>query len=172
MKKVILLLVLCLFACSASDKNADIVNKTSPIPKIEDGLKPVQRRVLYTMNDLGLFSNRPTKKSAKVTGGCLASYHPHGDTSVYDAMINMAQNWKKRYPLVFVQGNCGTVDGDPPAAARYTEARLTKLGESMLKDINKNTVDMVPNYDDSTKEPVILPSLFINVLCNGSECSS
>lgn len=137
------------------------------IPKIEDGLKPVQRRVLYTMNDLGLFSNRPTKKSAKVTGGCLASYHPHGDTSVYDAMINMAQNWKKRYPLVFVQGNCGTVDGDPPAAARYTEARLTKLGESMLKDINKDTVDMVPNYDDSTKEPVILPSLFINVLCNG-----
>lgn len=138
------------------------------IPKIEDGLKPVQRRVLYTMyNDLGLLHNKPTKKSAKVTGTCLSSYHPHGDTSVYDAMINLSQDWKKRYPLVFVQGNNGSPDGDPAAAARYTEARLTALGEYMMKDIGKNTVDMVSNYDESTTEPVILPSLFMNILCNG-----
>lgn len=138
------------------------------IPKIEDGLKPVQRRVLYTMyNDLGLVHNKPTKKSAKVTGATLGSYHPHGDTSVYDAMINLSQDWKKRYPLVFVQGNNGSADNDPPAAARYTEARLTALGEYMMKDINKNTVDMTPNYDESTTEPTILPSLFINILCNG-----
>lgn len=137
------------------------------IPKIEDGLKPVQRRVLYSMHDLGLFSNKPTKKSAKVTGNCLASFHPHGDQSVYDAMINLAQDWRKRYPLVFVQGNFGNIDGDPPAAARYTEARLTKLGEYMMEDINKNTVDMVPNYDESTVEPSVLPSLFPNLICNG-----
>lgn len=137
------------------------------IPRIEDGLKPVQRRVLYSMKELGLFSNKQTKKSAKVTGFCLGSYHPHGDISVYDAMVNLAQPWKKRYPLVFIQGNLGTVDGDPPAASRYTEAKLTKLGEYMMADINKDTVDMVPNYDESTVEPAVMPSLFPNLLCNG-----
>lgn len=138
------------------------------IPKIEDGLKPVQRRVLYTMyNDLGLVHNKPTKKSAKVVGATLGSYHPHGDSSVYDAMINLSQDWKKRYPLVFIQGNNGSIDSDPPAAARYTEARLTALGEYMMKDISKNTVDMISNYDESTTEPTILPSLFMNILCNG-----
>lgn len=138
------------------------------LPDVRDGLKPVHRRVLYGMLDLGVLSNRAYKKSARIVGEVLGKYHPHGDTSVYDAMVRMAQDWSLRYPLVDGQGNFGSIDGDSPAAMRYTEARLRKLAEEMLADIDKDTVDFRPNFDDSLEEPVVLPAKVPNLLINGS----
>ncbi len=138
------------------------------LPDVRDGLKPVHRRVLYGMLDLGVFSNRPYKKSARIVGEVLGKYHPHGDTSVYDAMVRMAQEWSLRYPLVDGQGNFGSVDGDSPAAMRYTEARLKKIAEEMLADIEKDTVDFRLNFDDSLEEPTVLPSKLPNLLLNGA----
>lgn len=138
------------------------------LPDVRDGLKPVHRRVLYGMLDLGLLSNRSYKKSARIVGEVLGKYHPHGDTSVYDAMVRMAQDWSLRYPLVDGQGNFGSIDGDSPAAMRYTEARLRKIAEEMLNDIDKDTVDFQLNFDDSLTEPSVLPSLVPNLLVNGA----
>jgi len=138
------------------------------LPDVRDGLKPVHRRVLYGMLDLGVLSNRAHKKSARIVGEVLGKYHPHGDTSVYDAMVRMAQEWSLRYPLVDGQGNFGSIDGDSPAAMRYTEARLQKIAEEMLADIEKDTVDFQLNFDDSLKEPVVLPTRIPNLLINGA----
>jgi DNA gyrase subunit A len=138
------------------------------IPDVRDGLKPVHRRVLYGMYDLGITSSKPYKKSARIVGEVLGKYHPHGDSSVYDAMVRMAQPWSLRYPLVEGQGNFGSMDNDPPAAMRYTEARLQKITEEMLSDIDKDTVDFINNFDDTTKEPTVLPSRIPNLLVNGS----
>lgn len=138
------------------------------LPDVRDGLKPVHRRILYGMMDMGVLSNRPYKKSAKVVGEVLGKYHPHGDLSVYDAMVRMAQDWSMRYPLVDGQGNFGSMDADPPAAMRYTEARLRKIAEEMLADLDKDTVDFMNNYDDSEREPTVLPSLIPNLLVNGA----
>jgi DNA gyrase subunit A len=138
------------------------------LPDVRDGLKPVHRRVLYAMNELGLVPGRAYKKSATVVGDVLGKYHPHGDQSVYDALVRMVQDFSLRYPLVDGQGNFGSVDGDSAAAYRYTEARLTRLAVAMLADIEKNTVDFVPNFDDRLQEPTVLPSLLPNLLVNGS----
>ncbi|MFN4972227.1 MAG: DNA gyrase subunit A [Bacteroidota bacterium] len=138
------------------------------LPDVRDGLKPVHRRVLYGMTELGLASNRPYKKSARIVGEVLGKYHPHGDGSVYDAMVRLAQDWNVRYPLVDGQGNFGSIDGDPPAAMRYTEARLRKLAEELLIDIDKDTVDFRPNFDDSLTEPTVLPAKIPNLLINGA----
>jgi DNA gyrase subunit A len=138
------------------------------LPDVRDGLKPVHRRVLYAMNELGLVPGRPYKKSATVVGDVLGKYHPHGDSSVYDALVRMVQDFSLRYPLVDGQGNFGSVDGDPAAAYRYTEARLTRVAVEMLADIDKNTVDFVPNFDDRLEEPSVLPSGLPNLLVNGS----
>jgi DNA gyrase subunit A len=138
------------------------------LPDVRDGLKPVHRRVLYGMLELGVLHNRPYKKSARIVGEVLGKYHPHGDSSVYDTMVRMAQDWSLRYPLVDGQGNYGSVDGDPPAAMRYTEARLRKIAEEMLADIEKETVDFRPNFDDSLQEPSVLPTKVPNLLVNGA----
>ena len=138
------------------------------LPDVRDGLKPVHRRVLFGMSELGVLSNKPHKKSARIVGEVLGKYHPHGDTSVYDAMVRMAQPWSLRYTLVDGQGNYGSVDGDSPAAMRYTEARMSKIAEEMLADIDKNTVDFQLNFDDSLEEPMVLPSAFPNLLVNGA----
>ncbi len=138
------------------------------LPDIRDGLKPVHRRILYAMHDMGLLSNRKHVKCAKVVGECLGKYHPHGDVALYDALVRMAQPFSMRYPLVDGQGNFGSVDGDPAAAYRYTECRMTAIGEEMLSDIDKETVDFVPNFDDTTVEPVVLPTTVPNLLVNGS----
>ena len=138
------------------------------LPDVRDGLKPVHRRVLYGMSELGVLSNKPYKKSARIVGEVLGKYHPHGDTSVYDAMVRMAQEWSLRYPLVDGQGNFGSVDGDSPAAMRYTEARLKKIAEEPLSDIEKNTVDFQLNFDDSLEEPTVLPTRIPNLLVNGA----
>jgi DNA gyrase subunit A len=138
------------------------------LPDVRDGLKPVHRRVLYGMLDLGVLHNRPYKKSARIVGEVLGKYHPHGDSSVYDTMVRMAQDWSLRYMLVDGQGNYGSMDGDPPAAMRYTEARLRKITEEMLADIEKDTVDFRPNFDDSLTEPTVLPSRIPNLIVNGS----
>jgi DNA gyrase subunit A len=138
------------------------------LPDVRDGFKPVHRRVLYGMQDLGVFSNRPHKKSARIVGEVLGKYHPHGDSSVYDTMVRMAQHWSLRYPLVDGQGNFGSVDGDSPAAMRYTEARLRKIAEDMLEDLEKETVDFRPNFDDSLEEPTVLPTKIPNLLVNGA----
>lgn len=138
------------------------------LPDVRDGLKPVHRRILYTMYESGLTSDKPFKKSATCVGDVLGKYHPHGDASVYDAMVRLAQNFSMRYMLVDGHGNFGSVDGDPPAAYRYTEARLSKLSNEMLRDIDKDTVDWDPNFDESRKEPRVLPSRFPNLLVNGS----
>ncbi len=138
------------------------------LPDVRDGLKPVHRRVLYGMSDLGLLSNRAYKKSARIVGEVLGKYHPHGDSSVYEAMVRMAQHWSMRYPLVDGQGNFGSVDGDSPAAMRYTEARLKKIAEEALSDIDKNTVDFQLNFDDSLEEPTVLPTRIPNLLVNGA----
>jgi DNA gyrase subunit A len=138
------------------------------LPDVRDGLKPVHRRILYAMNDMGLRPNSPHRKSARIVGEVLGKYHPHGDTSVYDAMVRMAQDFSMRYPLVDGQGNFGSVDNDPPAAMRYTEARLAKIAEEMLTDIDKETVDFMPNFDDSLQEPTVLPARLPNLLINGS----
>lgn len=138
------------------------------LPDVRDGFKPVHRRVLYGMQDLGVYSNRPYKKSARIVGEVLGKYHPHGDSSVYDTMVRMAQPWSLRYPLVDGQGNYGSIDGDSPAAMRYTEARLRKIAEDMLGDLEKETVDFAPNFDDSLEEPTVLPTKIPNLLCNGA----
>ena len=138
------------------------------LPDVRDGLKPVHRRVLYGMTELGLASNRAHKKSARIVGEVLGKYHPHGDTSVYDTMVRMAQDWSLRYPMVDGQGNFGSIDGDPPAAMRYTEARMRKLAEEMLSDIDKDTVDFRPNFDDSLSEPTVLPARIPSLLVNGA----
>lgn len=138
------------------------------LPDVRDGLKPVHRRVLFGMMELGVYSNRPYKKSARIVGEVLGKYHPHGDTSVYDAMVRMAQPWSLRYPLVDGQGNFGSIDGDSPAAMRYTEARLKKIAEELLGDIDKDTVDFALNFDDTLKEPTVLPSKVPNLLINGA----
>ncbi|MBK7148035.1 MAG: DNA gyrase subunit A [Bacteroidetes bacterium] len=138
------------------------------IPDVRDGLKPVHRRVLYAMNELGLSPGKPHKKSARIVGEVLGKYHPHGDGSVYDAMVRMAQDWSLRYPLVDGQGNFGSIDDDPPAAMRYTEARLRKISEELLADIEKETVDMRLNFDDSLEEPSVLPAKIPNLLVNGA----
>ena len=138
------------------------------LPDVRDGLKPVQRRILYAMYEMGLFSNRPYRKSARIVGEVLGKYHPHGDTAVYDALVRLAQDFSMRYPLVDGQGNFGSIDGDSPAAMRYTEARLTKIAEEMLVDIEKNTVDFMPNFDATLQEPVVLPAKIPNLLINGS----
>ena len=138
------------------------------LPDVRDGLKPVHRRVLFGMQELGLAANRPYKKSARIVGEVLGKYHPHGDSAVYDTMVRMAQDFSMRYPLVDGQGNFGSVDGDSPAAMRYTEARMSRIAEEMLKDLQKDTVDFVPNFDETLKEPSVLPALVPNLLVNGS----
>jgi len=138
------------------------------IPSVEDGLKPVQRRILYAMHEMGLKPNTQTKKSARIVGETMGKYHPHGDMAVYDAMVRMAQDFSLRYPLVFGQGNFGNIDGDSPAASRYTEAKLQKISMDLLSDIDKETVKFVPNYDSSLKEPELLPGLVPNLLLNGA----
>ncbi|MEG2525517.1 MAG: DNA gyrase subunit A, partial [Oscillospiraceae bacterium] len=138
------------------------------LPDVRDGLKPVHRRILYSMQQNGLTHEKATRKSANIVGTVLADYHPHGDQSVYDAMVRLAQSFSMRYPLIEGQGNFGSVDGDPPAAYRYTEARMSKMAGLLLEDIDKETVDFTPNYDDTTVEPVALPSRIPNLLVNGS----
>lgn len=138
------------------------------LPDVRDGLKPVHRRILYSANDLGLSPDKPHKKSARIVGDVLGKYHPHGDTAVYDAMVRMAQSFSMRYPLIDGHGNFGSVDGDGAAAMRYTEARMSKMAMELLKDFNKDTVDFRPNFDETLKEPVVLPSRFPNLLVNGS----
>src|SRR5947199_6522886 len=138
------------------------------LPDVRDGLKPVHRRVLYAMNELGLGPTRPYAKSAKIVGEVMGNYHPHGDTAIYDALVRMAQDFSMRAELVDGQGNFGSIDDDPPAAQRYTEARLSRIATEMLRDIDANTVDFGPNYDESLREPTVLPSRFPNLLVNGS----
>ncbi len=138
------------------------------IPDVRDGLKPVQRRILYAMHEMGLTPDKPFKKSARVVGEVLGKFHPHGDQAVYDALVRMAQDFSVRYPLIIGQGNYGSVDGDPPAQMRYTEAKLSPIAVEMLEDIDKDTVDFVPNFDESLTEPTVLPSKFPNLLCNGT----
>src|SRR5579864_4903384 len=138
------------------------------LPDVRDGLKPVHRRVLYGMHEAGLQPNRPYKKSATTVGNVMGRYHPHGDQAIYDTLVRMAQPFSLRYPLVDGQGNFGSIDDDPPAAQRYTEARLSRLATEMLRDIDANTVDFGPNYDESLREPTVLPSRFPNLLVNGS----
>lgn len=138
------------------------------LPDVRDGLKPVHRRILYAADELGLNYNKPYKKSARLVGEVLGKYHPHGDSSVYDAIVRMAQHWSLRYPLIDGQGNFGSVDGDPPAAMRYTEIRLTRIAEELLKDLNKDTVNWQSNFDDSLEEPTVLPGGFPNLLVNGA----
>ena len=138
------------------------------IPDVRDGLKPVQRRILYAMHDMGLYPEKAFVKSARIVGAVLGYYHPHGDQAVYEALVRMAQDFNMNYPLVIGQGNFGSVDGDPPAAMRYTEAKLSKYAVKLLEDIDKNTVDFVPNFDGSTLEPSVLPAKFPNLLCNGT----
>ena len=145
------------------------VNVSRAIPDVRDGLKPVHRRILYAMHDMGLTSDKAFKKCAKIVGEVLGKYHPHGDSSVYDALVRLAQNFSINFPLVDGHGNFGSVDGDPAAAYRYTEARLSKLANEMLKEIDKNTVDFYPNFDDTEMQPVVLPSRFPNILVNGAD---
>ena len=138
------------------------------LPDVRDGLKPVHRRVLYGMHELGIRANTAYKKSARIVGEVLGKYHPHGDSSVYDTMVRMAQEWSLRYLLVDGQGNFGSIDGDSPAAMRYTEARMKKMSEDLLADIEKDTVDHQLNFDDTLKEPTVLPTRVPNLLVNGT----
>src|SRR6185436_12275104 len=138
------------------------------LPDIRDGLKPSQRRILVAMNDLGLAPGRPYRKCAKIAGDTSGNYHPHGEQVVYHTLVRMAQSWVMRYPMVDGQGNFGSIDGDAPAAMRYTEARLTPIAVEMLADLEKNTVDFRPNYDETREEPVVLTSVVPNLLINGS----
>ncbi|TDV23558.1 topoisomerase-4 subunit A [Mycoplasmopsis mustelae] len=148
---------------------AKYVIQQRALPDIKDGLKPVQRRILYAMYDLGLSHDKPYKKSARVVGDVIGKYHPHGDSSVYEAMVNMSQPWKSNIPLLDMHGNIGSIDNDPAAAMRYTEVRLSKVTEFILNDLKKNTVAFIPNFDDSEKEPVVLPSIFPTLLVNGAK---
>jgi DNA gyrase subunit A len=138
------------------------------LPDVRDGLKPVHRRVLFGMHESGMQPNRPYKKSARVVGEVMGAFHPHGDSSIYDTLVRLAQPFSLRYPLVDGQGNFGSIDDDPAAAMRYTECRLAKIATEMLRDIDADTVDFVPNYDESRREPVVLPSRFPNLLVNGA----
>src|ERR1700677_2756277 len=138
------------------------------LPDVRDGLKPVHRRILYGMQEMGLQFNKKYTKSAKVVGHVMGNYHPHGDSAIYDTMVRLAQPFSLRYPLIDGQGNFGSVDGDPPAAMRYTESRMTRLAGEMLADIDSDTVDFVPNYDESSSEPTVLPARIPNLLVNGS----
>ncbi|MBQ3981554.1 MAG: DNA gyrase subunit A, partial [Treponema sp.] len=138
------------------------------LPDVRDGLKPVHRRILYSMDELHLRSSGKTYKCAKIVGDVLGKYHPHGDASVYDALVRLGQDFSERYPLITPQGNFGTIAGDPPAAYRYTEAKMAKLAEEMVADIEKDTVDFIPNFDETTKEPTVLPTKFPFLLANGS----
>src|SRR5438270_4517931 len=139
------------------------------LPDVRDGLKPVHRRILYTMQQMGLYPNRATRKCARIVGEVMGKYHPHGNLAVYDALVRLAQDWSMRYPLIFGQGNFGSVDGDPPAADRYTEAKLAQVSTALLEDLDKETVDFRPNYDESTVEPTVLPTRIPNLLVNGSD---
>src|SRR5215469_6832831 len=139
------------------------------LPDVRDGLKPVHRRILYTMQQMGLQPNKATRKCARIVGDVMGKYHPHGNLAVYDALVRLAQEWSMRYPLVFGQGNFGSIDGDPPAADRYTEAKLAAISTALLEDLDKETVDFVPNYDESTIEPTVLPTRVPNLLVNGSD---
>ncbi|MCD6435098.1 MAG: DNA gyrase subunit A, partial [Clostridiales bacterium] len=138
------------------------------LPDVRDGLKPVHRRILFSMNELNFNYDKPHRKSARIVGDVLGKYHPHGDQSVYNAMVRMAQDFSIRYELIDGHGNFGSIDGDSAAAMRYTEARMTKLSSELMRDINKDTVDFTPNFDDTLKEPTVLPSRFPNLLVNGS----
>ncbi|MGN1235052.1 MAG: DNA gyrase subunit A, partial [Christensenellaceae bacterium] len=145
------------------------VNKSRAIPDARDGLKPVHRRILYTMHEMGLYNEKPYRKCARIVGDCMGKFHPHGDSSIYDALVRLAQDFSINFPLVDGHGNFGSVDGDPPAAMRYTEARLAKLAAEMLRDLDKETVDFLPNFDGMEMEPTVLPSRFPNLLVNGSD---
>ena len=138
------------------------------LPDARDGFKPVHRRVMYSMHKLGVVPNKGTVKSARIVGDVIGKYHPHGDVAVYDTLARMAQDFSLRYPLVFGQGNFGSIDGDSPAAMRYTEAKMNNLGALMLEDLEKETVDMGPNYDESLEEPLVLPSALPNMIVNGT----
>src|ERR687885_793294 len=142
------------------------------LPDVRDGLKPVHRRVLYAMNEAGLAPNRGHAKCARIVGEVMGNFHPHGDQAIYDTLVRLAQPFAMRYPLVDGQGNFGSMDNDPPAAMRYTEARLARLATEMLRDIDQDTVDFGPNYDESRREPQVLPARFPNLLINGSVGSS
>ena len=141
---------------------------TRALPDVRDGLKPVHRRILYSMNEMGITPDKPYRKSARIVGDVLGKYHPHGDSSVYDAMVRLAQDFSTRYMLVEGQGNFGSVDGDGAAAMRYTEARLSKLSMELVRDIEKETVDFYPNFDETLMQPAVMPSRFPNLLVNGS----
>ena len=138
------------------------------LPDVRDGLKPVQRRILYAMDELNNGPDKPHRKCARIVGDTMGKYHPHGDSSIYGALVNMAQDWSTRYPLVDGHGNFGSVDGDGAAAMRYTEARLSRISVEMLADIGKDTVDFIPNFDETEKEPTVLPSRYPNLLVNGT----
>ena len=138
------------------------------LPDVRDGLKPVHRRVLFSMNEQGNDYNKPYRKSANVVGDVMGKYHPHGDAAIYDTVVRLSQDFSMRYQLIDGQGNFGSVDGDSPAAMRYTEVRMRRITHEMLADLDKETVDFIPNYDDSLKEPVVLPSRIPNLLTNGS----
>src|SRR5215510_7426138 len=138
------------------------------LPDARDGLKPVQRRILYAMHDMGLRPDSPYKKSARIVGEVLGKYHPHGDVAVYDSMVKMAQDFTMRYPLIIGQGNFGSIDGDNAAAYRYTEAKMSRLAGDMLKDIEKETVEFRPNFDNTKQEPTVLPAAAPNLLLNGT----
>ena len=145
------------------------VNKSRAIPDVRDGLKPVHRRILYSMHEMGLYNDKAFRKCARIVGDCMGKFHPHGDSSVYDALVRLAQDFTISFPLVDGHGNFGSVDGDPPAAMRYTEARLTKLAAEMLRDLDKETVDFIPNFDGSEEEPTVLPARYPNMLVNGAD---
>ncbi len=145
------------------------VNKSRAIPDVRDGLKPVHRRILFSMHEMGLYNDKAFRKCARIVGDCMGKYHPHGDSSVYDALVRLAQDFTISFPLVDGHGNFGSVDGDPAAAMRYTEARLTKLASEMLKDLDKKTVDFIPNFDGSEEEPTVLPARYPNLLVNGAD---
>lgn len=138
------------------------------LPDVRDGLKPVHRRILYGMNELGVTPDKQHKKSARIVGDVMGKYHPHGDSAIYESMVRMAQDFSYRYMLVDGHGNFGSIDGDPAAAMRYTEARLSKIATEMLRDINKDTIDFADNYDGTDREPVVLPARFPNLLVNGA----
>src|SRR5271167_2284237 len=138
------------------------------LPDVRDGLKPVHRRILYTMQQMGLQPNKATRKCARIVGDVMGKYHPHGNLAVYDALVRLAQTWSMRYPLIFGQGNFGSVDGDPPAADRYTEAKLAEVATLLLEELDQDTVDFHPNYDESEREPDVLPARYPNLLVNGS----
>ncbi len=138
------------------------------LPDVRDGLKPVHRRVLFSMNEQGNDYNKPYRKSANVVGDVMGKYHPHGDAAIYDTVVRLSQDFSMRYQLIDGQGNFGSVDGDSPAAMRYTEVRMRRITHELLADLDKETVDFIPNYDDSLKEPVVLPSRIPNLLTNGS----